>query len=341
MRLFILPQLALVFGATDRATAINNDTTNWPQHNYGMEQMFHTMPYYPEAVELEYRGRLPNYISGTFYRNGPGIYEWGETTYKHFFDPSAVIQAVRIKDGRVMYNSNVIKSRNYNANKDAQKIIKPELGTYGEPDWVTANPDGTPIEDEATIIENRLKFFLLMGFPTDNTLIQTYPICGNLVSMTETMFWNIHDPYTLETLGQLDISKSKNFPPGITCVTQTAHPHFDMKTGDLHQVMGCMKLPSEDNLIPKVAYLPYVLRNASRDASNQFLNPLSMQEMVDSIEFGSPFYNKRQTDYVLRYFHMFVVTENFIIVPFTSLKFDLGLMVPGVILEAQPLTEVN
>ena len=175
MRVLIIPQLALVFGATDRA-AIYNDTTNWPQNSGGITQLFHTMPYYPEAIELEYRGRLPNYISGTFYRNGPGIYEWGDTSYDHFFDPSGVIQAVRIKDGRVMYNSNVIKSRNYNANKDAQKIVKPELGTYGEPDWVTTNSDGTPIDDQSVIIENRLQFFLQMSFPTDNTLIQTWCI---------------------------------------------------------------------------------------------------------------------------------------------------------------------
>ena len=154
------------------------------------------------------------------------------------------------------------------------------------------------------------------------------------------MFWNIHDPYTLETVGQVDIEKSKNYPTGVKCITQTAHPHFDMKTGDLHQVMACMELPSEDHLLPRVSYIPYVLRNAARDASNQFLNPMPLQEMIDSIEFGVPFYNTRQTEFVVRYFHMFVVTENYIIVPFTSVRFDLSLMLPGVIVDTQPLTEV-
>jgi carotenoid cleavage dioxygenase-like enzyme len=85
---------------------------------------------------------------------------------------------------------------------------------------------------------------------------------GHLMSMTETMFWNIHDPYTLETIGQMDIKKSKNYPDGFFCVTQTAHPHFDLKTGDLYNILGCMQFPrgSEDLLVPKVAYLPFTLR---------------------------------------------------------------------------------
>jgi len=70
------------------------------------------------------------------------------------------------------YHSNIIKSRNYHQNKDAGKIIKPEIGTYGEPDWVTIRPDGSEITDQAEIVQNRLEFFTTMGFATDNTLIQ-------------------------------------------------------------------------------------------------------------------------------------------------------------------------
>jgi len=66
--------------------------------------------------------------------------------------------------------------------------------------------------DQATIIANRINFFLTMTYATDNTNIQVAPICGILISLTETMFWNYHDPYTLETRGQLDLRKSKNFP---------------------------------------------------------------------------------------------------------------------------------
>ena len=72
------------------------------------------------------------------------------------------------------YNSNVVKSRNYQANMEYNGIVKPEIGTYGEPDWVTKNPDGTPLNDPDQEFHNRIEFFQTMGFATDNTLIMAY-----------------------------------------------------------------------------------------------------------------------------------------------------------------------
>ena len=51
--------------------------------------------------------------------------------------------------------------------------MKPEIGTYGEPDWVTQHPDGTLIEEEDIVLQNRVQFFKEKGFATDNTLIQS------------------------------------------------------------------------------------------------------------------------------------------------------------------------
>ena len=101
--------------------------------------------------------------------------------------------------------------------------------------------------------------------------------------MTETTFWHYHDPYTLETLGQLDLKQSKNFPEGIFCATQTAHGHADIKTGDFYNVMGCVKLPGEGNLVPRVAYLPYKIANAYRTPANMFQNPVPPQDRVTKI----------------------------------------------------------
>ena len=111
------------------------------------------------------------------------------------------------------------------------------------------------------MMENRLKFFTEMGFATDNTLIQVTPLAGMLVSMTETTYWNYHDPYTLETLGQIDIKKAKNFPKHFFCVTNTAHPHFDLKTGDFWNVMGCLDMPSEERAPIYLAKNPFLRKN--------------------------------------------------------------------------------
>ena len=81
---------------------------------------------------------------------------------------------LHIKDQKMTYNSNVVKSRNYQANMEYNAIVKPEIGTYGEPDWVTKNADGTPINDPDQEFQNRIEFFQKMGFATDNTLIMAH-----------------------------------------------------------------------------------------------------------------------------------------------------------------------
>ena len=43
---------------------------------------------------------------GIFYRNGPLKYEYGNHTepeFKHFFDPTGGLQAIRVKDGKLTY----------------------------------------------------------------------------------------------------------------------------------------------------------------------------------------------------------------------------------------------
>ena len=44
---------------------------------------------------------------------------------------------------------------NYKVNLEDQQIRFPEIGTYGEPDWVTMNEDGSLIEDESEVRRNR------------------------------------------------------------------------------------------------------------------------------------------------------------------------------------------
>ena len=125
------------------------------------------------------------------------------------------------------------------------------------------------------------------------------------------------------------------------CVVSTAHPHFDRKTGDLYNVMGCVELPNGEHLLPRATYIPYVLRNAAREPSNQFTNPEDAQDILDKIEFGAQFYNDNPSDFRLRYYHMTSITENYIVLPFNSIVIDLAPMIAGVLTEKRPLSEVK
>ena len=78
-----------------------------------------------------------------------------------------------------------------------------------------------------------------------------------------------------------------------------------------------------------------------RSSSDAFTNPTSIQDMLDLVEFGTPFYNHRATDFYLRYFHMTSITEDYLVVPLNSLVIDMAPMLQGVMVDTRPLSEVS
>lgn len=46
----------------------------WPPNINNIGRMFQTMEEHPDPVKLEYFGRVPKWLAGSFYRNGPGKY---------------------------------------------------------------------------------------------------------------------------------------------------------------------------------------------------------------------------------------------------------------------------
>ena len=110
-------------------------------------------------------------------------YEFGNKTFDHFFDPSAIVQQVEILDQQLFYNSRFIRTRNYVENLEANDILYPEVGTWAE-DWsVSHYEDGSEILDDAELGKRRCKYFL-DHIPTDNTDVTVIPINGWLMAMT-------------------------------------------------------------------------------------------------------------------------------------------------------------
>ena len=93
--------------------------------------------------------------------------------------------------------------------------------------------------------------------------------------------------------------------------------------------------------VPRSAYLPYKILNAGRTSKDQFLNPPTPEEFLDSIEFGTPFYNPHVTDLYVRYFHMTSITENYLVIPLNSLAIEFMPLMDGVFKNTEPLANVS
>ena len=77
-----------------------------------------------DEVELPVTGKVPDWLDGTLYRNGPGRYEVGERRISHQFDGFAKIYKFRFSRGKVHYATKFLKSRQYNVSLQKNDVIK-------------------------------------------------------------------------------------------------------------------------------------------------------------------------------------------------------------------------
>lgn len=193
---------------------------------------------------------------------------------------------------------------------EANAITRPEVGTWAEPKWVDFDENGNEYSEIRKKV-HRGMMIKTNDAVTDNTMVMAHSVHGLLLSMTETPFMNFHDPDTLDMVGAVDIRKSKNYPASkFEGTFQTAHGLIDSR-GDFWNVMGGMwKFMG----VPyKTVYVPYRIPNAKSQKR------LTVDEIMDMVEFGEPTSNLSPVDLDCHWFHQAMITENYLVLPLTSI----------------------
>lgn len=169
-----------------------------------------------KPIEGSITGSIPDWVCGSLYRNGPGLYEIGEHEFSHLFDPMAMFQRFHIENQRVTYQSRYLQSESYKANMAAQRIVVYGVGTL-------------PVPDPCQNIFQRFLSSFKEGEKSDNTIVNFFPLKDELYSATESNLIHRIDPDTLETIEQVDMSQF------VAVNSATAHPHFE-HDGTVHNI---------------------------------------------------------------------------------------------------------
>ena len=158
------------------------------------------------GVSLSVEGDLPNWLSGTLLRNGPGTFEAGDRRLNHWFDGFAMLRRFAIRGGRVTYANRFLRS-------EAYEHVR-EHGELGAREFAT-DPD--------TGLVDRLERLLAPNF-TDNACVNVEARPEGFVATTESPRVVEFDPGTLATHGT-----ATDPTPG---ATRTVHPHRDPRRGE-------------------------------------------------------------------------------------------------------------
>ncbi|XP_064095619.1 carotenoid isomerooxygenase-like [Macrobrachium nipponense] len=153
-------------------------------------------------------GTIPDWLSGRLTRNGPGLYTYGETKYKHLFDGFAYLHQFIIKGGRVTYQSRFLQSHDHKKNRLSNRIVVTQLGTVAHPD---------PCK---TLLQRFMSLFEIDS--TDNCSVNVVHMGDELYALTESAVMRRIDPSTLACIG----GKTR-VNDIVTVNTVTAHPHVE------------------------------------------------------------------------------------------------------------------
>jgi beta,beta-carotene 9',10'-dioxygenase len=167
-----------------------------------------------EAVELPVRGTFPAWLTGELVRNGPGTFEAGENSFRHWFDGLAMLHRFAFADGRVQYSNRYLETAGLQAAREG-RIDFSEFAT---------DPCGAIFS----------RFFARMQWgrtgavtTSGNAPINVATMGGAQFALTETPIAVRFDPETLATVGVTDYSDD------LQGQLTTAHPHRVPGTGDL------------------------------------------------------------------------------------------------------------
>ncbi|KAI1285618.1 Beta,beta-carotene 9',10'-oxygenase [Halotydeus destructor] len=178
------------------------------------------------ATKCQISGVVPDWLSGSLIRNGPGQYQIGKCEYNHLFDGPALLQMYKIKDGQVTYQNTFLQSDSYRKNIKAQRIVVTALGTRSHRDPCL------------TLFQRLTNYFTIADIASDNGVVSFYEIADQLYAVTDGPLITKIDPSTLEARGKVDLRK---YVP-LTIAASHAHTDADGNTYNIGSHVGCYKI---------------------------------------------------------------------------------------------------
>ncbi|XP_061924560.1 carotenoid-cleaving dioxygenase, mitochondrial-like [Entelurus aequoreus] len=238
----------------------------------------------PQPITTKISGKFPEWINGSFLRNGPGKFEIGNQKFNHWFDGMALLHQFKISEGQVTYKSRFLSSESYQANNENNRITVSEFGTVTVPD---------PCKN---VFQRFLSKFELPK-PTDNANVSFVTYKGDYYVSTETNLMHKVDPETLET------TKKVNWSDFIAVNGATAHPHTE-PDGTTYN-MG-------NSYSSKGSYYNIIEVPPTKNNSKETLEGVKVLCSIPSVDKTKP-----------SYYHSFAMSQNYVVFIEQPIKMDL------------------
>ncbi len=86
-------------------------------------------------------GRMPQGLSGSFYRNGPAWFRYGDATVDHWFDGDGMVQHYELSASAIRHSGRFVDTVKRRVEQAAGRPMMPGFGTKADPAAVLNGPD--------------------------------------------------------------------------------------------------------------------------------------------------------------------------------------------------------
>ncbi|KAG0457826.1 hypothetical protein HPP92_022691 [Vanilla planifolia] len=157
--------------------------------------------------ELQVQGEIPLWLSGTYLRNGPGMWHIADHHFRHLFDGYATLVRLHFDNGRVFAGHRQIESEAYKAARQSNRLCFREFSEVPKTDgFLSYVGELASLFSGASLTDNSNTGVVRLGD-------------GRVVCLTETVKGSIEvNPHTLETVGKFE------FSDGLGGLIHSAHP---------------------------------------------------------------------------------------------------------------------
>lgn len=155
--------------------------------------------------DLPMSGDLPDWLTGTLVRNGPGTFMVGDQNYRHWFDGHSMLHKFSFQNGKVGYTNKFLETKAHQEAMEAGRIVYTEFAT--DPCWSLFGKARAVFSPKIT----------------DDAKVNVARIEDKYFALAETPIQVQFDIQTLKTVGVF------NFEDRLTGQMTTVHPQFDFK----------------------------------------------------------------------------------------------------------------
>jgi beta,beta-carotene 9',10'-dioxygenase len=163
--------------------------------------------------QLPVRGQIPEWLSGTLIRNGPGTFEVGAQRYRHWFDGLSMLHKFSINNRRVSYANKYLNTKSYRAARENGRISYSEFAT---------DPCRSFFSRVTSVFSPHI---------TDSAKVSIAKMAEHYMALAETPIQVEFDPETLETVGVF------NYEDRLVGQMTTVHPQFDYEHNQVFNVV--------------------------------------------------------------------------------------------------------